>query len=81
MKPGFSKTIINEMMLPDTGITLTEAQIDITMMCAHTAAERTEGQWRQTIDSAGLMIEKVWAKMQEDESILVLVPKPESNGV
>ncbi len=81
MKLGYSKIIINEMVLPDIGITLTAAQIDITMMCALAATERTEGQWRQMIDSAGLMIEKIWTKVQEDESIMVLVPKPESNGV
>ena len=81
MKLGYSKIIINEMVLPDIGITLTAAQIDITMMCALAATERTEGQWRQMIDSAGLMIEKIWTKVQEDESIMVLVPKPEDNGV
>ena len=81
MKLGYSKIIINEMVLPDKGITLTAAQIDITMMCALAATERTEGQWRQIIDSAGLMIEKIWTKVQEDESIMVLVPKPETNGV
>lgn len=81
MKLGYSKIIINEMVLPDIGITLTAAQIDITMMCALAATERTEGQWRQMIDSAGLMIEKIWTKVQEDESIMVLVPKPEGNGV
>ena len=81
MKPGYSKIILNEMVLPDIGITLTAAQIDITMMCALAATERTEGQWRQMMDSAGLIIEKIWTKVQEDESIMVLVPKPESSGV
>ena len=81
MKLGYSKIIINEMVLPDKGITLTAAQIDITMMCALAATERTEGQWRQMMDSAGFIIEKIWTKVQEDESIMVLVPKPESRGV
>ena len=43
MKRGYSKMIINEMVLPDTSITLTAAQLDITMMYALAAAERTEG--------------------------------------
>ena len=73
--------IINEMLLPDIGITLTAAQLDITMICVLAATERTKGQWRQIIDSAGLMIERIWTKVQEEESIMVLVPKPASNGV
>ncbi len=76
MKPGYSKIIVNEIVLPDKGMTLTAAQLDITMMSAMAATERTERQWRAIMDAAGLVIEKIWTKVQQEESIMVLVPKP-----
>ena len=76
MKPGYSKIIINEIVLPDKGMTLTAAQLDITMMCAMAATERTERQWRAIMDAAGLVIENIWTKVQQEESIMLLVPKP-----
>ena len=75
MKPGYSKIILNELVLPDKGMSLTAAQLDITMMAALAATERTERQWRELIDPVGLRIEKIWTKVVEEESIIELVPK------
>ena len=75
MKPGYSKIILNELVLPDKGMSLTAAQLDITMMAVLAATERTERQWRELIDSVGLRIEKIWTKVEEEESIIELVPK------
>ena len=56
-------------------MSLTAAQLDITMMAALAATERTERQWRELIDSVGLRIEKIWTKVEEEESIIELVPE------
>lgn len=44
MKPGYPKTIIDEIALSFKGTTLTAAQLSITMMCALAASECTEWQ-------------------------------------
>jgi hypothetical protein len=75
MRPGYSRILLNELVLPDKGMSLTAAQIDITMMAALAATERTERQWRELINSVGLKIEKIWTKVVEEESIIELVLK------
>ncbi|KAL8922585.1 MAG: hypothetical protein Q9208_005089 [Pyrenodesmia sp. 3 TL-2023] len=70
MTPGYSKLLLNELVIPDKGADIVGAQIDFTMMCALGSEERSEGQWRQMLDEAGLKIVKVWTKAQEAESII-----------
>ncbi len=75
MKPGYPKIITAELVLLDKGINPAAAQLDIIMICALAATERTEWQWQAVMDAVGLVIEKIWTKLQEVESIIVLVPK------
>ena len=44
MKPGYPKIITDELVLPDKGITPAAVQLNIIMMCALAATERTEWQ-------------------------------------
>ena len=73
MKPGYSKILLNELVLPDQGCGIIAAQVDITMMACCAATERSEKQWHELIDSAGLKIEKIWTDVPEAESIIELV--------
>lgn len=73
MTPGYSKIILNELVLPDEKCGIIAAQVDITMMGALAATERSERQWRHVIDSAGLKIDQIWTDVQEAESIIELV--------
>lgn len=75
MTPGYSKIILNELVLPDKNCGLIPAQLDIAMMAELAAAERTERQWREVVDSAGLKIEKIWTDVPEAESIIELCLK------
>lgn len=70
MTPGYSKLLLNELVIPDKGADIVGAQIDFTMMCGLGSEERSEGQWRQMLEEAGLHIVKVWTKAQEAESII-----------
>lgn len=81
MKPGYSKIVLNEMVIPNKGASLLATQIDFTMMVALAACERTEKQWRKLVDSAGLVIETITTKQQEAESIIEAVIPPKGNGV
>ena len=72
MTPGYSKILLNELVLPDQGCGIIAAQVDITMMSCLAATERSERQWHQVVGSAGLKIEKIWTDVPESESIIEL---------
>ena len=77
MTPGYSKILLNELVLPDQGCGIIPAQVDITMMACLAATERSERQWHGLVGSAGLKIEKIWtdAHAPEAESIIELALK------
>ncbi len=75
MTPGYSKIILNELVLPDQRCGIIAAQVDITMMACLAATERSERQWHEVADSAGLKIEKIWTDVPEAESIIELTLK------
>ena len=74
--------VIEDMVLPDIGANWRATQIDLTMMCAHAAMERTEAQWFALLDSVGLeIVELHTLSAAMHESVLVLAlqnhnPKP-----
>ncbi|MCJ1314083.1 hypothetical protein MMC25_007763 [Agyrium rufum] len=74
MKKGYSKIIINEMVVPDTGAGWTETQWDLTMMASTSSMERTQQQWHDLLTTAGLKIVKIWTNVTAIESIIEAVP-------
>jgi hypothetical protein len=54
MKPGYSRLILHESILPDTNCDLSSACMSIMMMVQVAAFERSEGQWRDLLESVGL---------------------------
>lgn len=75
MTPGYSKIVLNELVLPNQKCGIIAAQVDITMMAVVAATERSETQWQEVVDSAGLKIEKIWTDVPEAESIIELALK------
>jgi hypothetical protein len=49
-----SVLLIDEMILPETGVNLMAASIDMTMLTALAGMERTEAQWREILADVGL---------------------------
>lgn len=49
-----SVLLIDEMILPERGVNLMAASIDLTMLTALAGMERTEAQWHDTLREAGL---------------------------
>lgn len=45
--------LIDEMILPEEGVSFMAACIDMTMLVALAGMERTEAQWRETLREAG----------------------------
>lgn len=75
MKEGYSKIVLNELVLPVQGANLLGAYRDIAMMVCLGAMERNERQWRDLFHSVGLRVEKIWTDTPDAESIIEVVLK------
>ena len=60
MKPGYSKILLNESVLPDMGCPSYLAAGDINMMSIMAGKKRTRGQWFGLLHSVGLTVIRVW---------------------
>lgn len=64
-----SVLLVNENFLPETGASLYNAEIDLSMMALFASMERTEKQWVALLEEAGMNVVKVWTpKAQLDGS-------------
>lgn len=70
-----SKLIINELVVPNKGATVLHGQMDLTMMATFCAMERTESHWFELVESAGLVISKIWTDTSEAESVIEAILK------
>lgn len=70
MKPGYSKILIDDMVLPDAGAPWRKTAQDLFMMALAAAQERTESQWRELLGKVGLKVTKIWSKGTDDESLI-----------
>lgn len=59
LQPGYSKLLINENVIPDTGAYWETTSLDLIMM-AIGSGERTERHWRALLGSVGLRVLRVW---------------------
>ena len=55
-----SVILVDDMVLPDSGIHWQATQLDMAMMTGMAAVERTKEQWYALLESAGLKIRKIW---------------------
>ena len=60
MEQGYSKILLSEFILPDTGCSLLQASFDIQMMGMHAGMERTRAQWKRLLEGEGFKIVKFW---------------------
>ena len=71
-----SMILIDEMILPDWKIHWHSTQVDLTMMAALAAIERTREQWTSLLDSAGLKILNTYTYTPSVyESVMAVVHK------
>jgi len=75
MEPGYSRMLINDWVLPDTGSPLMPALLDINMIACLSGMERTESQWKELLESVGLEILKFWASGKEVEGLIEAIRK------
>ncbi|KAI4177499.1 MAG: hypothetical protein LQ343_000480 [Gyalolechia ehrenbergii] len=73
IRPGYSKILINEIIVPDVGASDFITACDLVMMGLSGGMERTESHWRTLLASAGLRIEKIWTLDDQTESVIQAV--------
>ena len=61
LKPGYSKILLNEIVIPDEKAGWFETSVDILMMQVHSAQERREREWIGLVDAVGgLSVKHIW---------------------
>ena len=73
MTPGYSKILINELVIPDENASTFMTRSDFSMMALVSAMERSEAQWRELLGSVGLKITDIWTAELESERIIECV--------
>ena len=72
MKTGYSTLVIEDFILPIQGASLLAVMWDMQMMALLSAMERTERQWRNLFEQAGLEIEGFYQPPGDGTGIIVL---------
>ncbi|KAF2453061.1 S-adenosyl-L-methionine-dependent methyltransferase [Lineolata rhizophorae] len=70
MRPGYSKVLINENVIPDAGAGWEATALDMMVMTLLSAEERTEKHWRSLVGRAGLKLVKIWSVENGSESLI-----------
>ncbi|KAL8971453.1 MAG: hypothetical protein Q9197_003269 [Variospora fuerteventurae] len=73
MRKGYSKLLVNEIIIPEVGASDFIIACDLVMMGLGGGMERTKSHWSSLLESAGLRIEKVWTLNEETESVMEAV--------
>jgi hypothetical protein len=68
MKPGYSRLLLNESVLPDRGCPSIFASTDITMMAVLAGVHRTVKQWIKLVESVGLEVVEVMMSPGEGDA-------------
>lgn len=74
MRPGYSRIIIVDFVLPDTNAPRMQSAMDIQMMSIGAGVERSKSQWIELLGAAGLKVTGIWNVSPSMESIIEAVP-------
>jgi hypothetical protein len=70
MRKGYSKLLVNDIAVPPTGASWIQTTMDVEMMAALSAYERSEAMWTDLLASAGFKIIKFWKDRRENETLI-----------
>ncbi|KAJ5500802.1 O-methyltransferase family 2 [Penicillium expansum] len=71
MKPGYSRLLINENVVPNTGAHWETTGLDMLMLALFSSEQRTSTAWYDLVERrAGLKIVKVWSAGKGVESVI-----------
>lgn len=60
MTRGYSKILLNEIVMPEEGANATTTAMDMVMLLKYSAKERRKAEWYRLVESVGLKVVKVW---------------------
>jgi hypothetical protein len=70
MKPGYSRLLVNENVIPAMGADWQATAEDIMVLITSSSLERTERNWRDLLEGAGLRICGIWRTENALESLI-----------
>ncbi|KAI2466874.1 putative O-methyltransferase [Annulohypoxylon bovei var. microspora] len=70
LKKGYSKILLCEIVMPRTGASMYQASLDVSLMANLSAYERTEAQWTELVNEAGLKIVHIWMDPRGFEGVI-----------
>ncbi|KAI1633661.1 putative O-methyltransferase [Biscogniauxia mediterranea] len=70
MKPGYSKLLINEIIVPSQNATWPITSMDQLVFVLGAMRERTEGHWQDLLKKAGFKIVKIYSYEMGSESLI-----------
>lgn len=71
MKPGYSRLLLNENVVPNIGAHWETTGLDMMMLTLFSAEERTSAAWYDLIERrAGLKVVKIWDGGKGVESVI-----------
>ncbi|KAI0896495.1 putative O-methyltransferase [Annulohypoxylon nitens] len=71
MRPGYSKLLIHEMIIPEQNASTFHAVYDMAMMTFNSGMERSEKQWEELLNKAGFEVIKFWPPQEVDADGIV----------
>lgn len=73
MQPGYSKILIQDIVIPNVGAPRSATSYDWSMMGFFAARERTEAQWRSLLAASELKIAGIWTRDPASVSVIEAV--------
>lgn len=70
MKPGYSRLLVNENVIPDKGADWQATALDMIMLTLFASKERTLAEWKQLFESVGLRVVEIWRAEHSQESLI-----------
>lgn len=70
LKPGYSKLLIHDHIVPEVSAHPHATSYDLTMMVLVAGLERTESAWHALLQSAGYKVIRVWRSPLAAQAIL-----------
>jgi len=80
MIPGYSKLLINDLVVTDQKEGLFMTRSDMNMLALLGSMERSEKQWRELLEGAGFVVVKIWTKEARYESVIEAMVEGEEDG-
>jgi hypothetical protein len=70
LKPGYSRLLIHDHVVPETSAHPHATAYDLTMMVLVAGQERTETEWRILLESVGYKVIQVWRSPLAAQAII-----------